>query len=128
MAKTLIVGATGLLGRELVTACKARGDAVHALVRPATRSDAAKMKPLQSAGATVHEGDVKDYGSLLKACKAVDNVICALGSMQIGDEGPVVKAVKEAGVKRFIPSDFGLDPAATGAGSCVLFDAKEIGR
>ena len=44
--------------------------------------------------------------------------------MQIGDEAALVRAVKEAGVQRFVPSDFGLDPVAAGPGSCALFDAK----
>src|SRR5438128_6248219 len=108
----------------MVKACKKQGNEVHALVRPATRGDATKMKTLEAVGATIHEGDLKDYGSLVKACKAVDNVISVIGSFQIGEEGPLVNAVKEAGVKRFIPSDYGLDPAAAGPGSCVLFDGK----
>ena len=61
MAKTLIVGATGHLGQEMVKACKTQGNEVHALVRPATRGDATKMKTLQAAGVTIHEGDLKDY-------------------------------------------------------------------
>jgi phenylcoumaran benzylic ether reductase len=124
MPKTLIVGATGHLGQQMLDACKKQGHEVHALVRPATRDDATKMKSLQAIGATIHEGDLKDYSSLVKACKAADNVISVIGSFQIGEEGPLVKAVKEAAVKRFIPSDYGLDPAAAGPGSCVLFDAK----
>ena len=124
MARILIVGATGHLGRELVAACQQQDAEVHALVRPATRRDAEKMKPLQAAGATIHEGDLADEGSLLRACRAVDVVISAVGGMQIGDEAPLVKAAKDAGVQRFVPSDFGLDPAAAGPRSCALFDAK----
>ena len=95
MAKTLIVGATGHLGHEILDACKKQGHEVHALVRPATRGDATRIKSLQAVGATIHEGDLKDYGSLVNACKAVDNVISVIGSFQIGEEGPLVKAVKE---------------------------------
>ena len=124
MARTLIVGATGHLGQEMVKACKKQGHDVHALVRPATRKDAVKMKPLEDAGARIHEGDLEDYDSLLRACRGADSVISAIGGFQIGQEGALVKAVKEAGVRRFIPSDFGLDPVASGPGSCVLFDAK----
>lgn len=126
MAKTLIVGATGHLGQEVVKACKTAGDEIHALVRPETRKDAKKMRGLEAAKAKVHEGDLKNYDSLVKACQAVDNVVSMIGSMQIGDEMPLIKAVKEAGVKRFIPSDFGLDPAATGPKSCVVFDGKSM--
>ena len=124
MARILVVGATGHLGRELVKACSQQGHEPHALVRPATRKDPEKMHLLQAAGATLHEGDLTDYDSLLRACRSADIVISAVGGMQIGDEGALVKAVKEAGVQRFVPSDFGLDPAAAGPGSCVLFDAK----
>jgi uncharacterized protein YbjT (DUF2867 family) len=124
MARILVVGGTGHLGRELVKACRQQGHEPHALVRLATRRDPAKMRPLQDAGATIHEGDLADYESLFRACRAVDTVISAVGGLQIGDEGALVKAVKEAGVQRFVPSDFGLDPAAAGPGSCFLFDAK----
>jgi uncharacterized protein YbjT (DUF2867 family) len=57
MARILIVGATGDLGQELVKACKKQGNEVHALVRSGTRRDPTKMKPLEAAGATVHEGE-----------------------------------------------------------------------
>jgi len=125
MPRILIVGATGHLGRELVSACRQQNAEVHALVRPATRRDAARMRPLEDASATIHEGDLTDEGSLRRACGAVDVVISAVGGMQIGDEARLVEAAKEAGVQRFVPSDFGLDPAAAGPGSCVLFDAKK---
>src|SRR6266496_6783933 len=124
MARMLIVGATGHLGQELVKACRQQGHEVHALVRPATRRDPARMEPLHSAGAAIHEGDLADYDSVVRACRSVDIVISAVGSFQIGDEGPLVTAVKEAGVRRFVPSDFGLDPAAAGPASCALFDMK----
>ena len=124
MARILIVGATGHLGQEMMTACVREGAEVHVLVRPATRRDPVKMKPLEAAGATIHEGDLGDEGGLLRACRAVEVVISTVGGMQIGDEAALVRAVKQAGVQRFVPSDFGLDPAAAGPGSCVLFDAK----
>jgi phenylcoumaran benzylic ether reductase len=125
MARILIVGATGQLGRELVTACRQQSADVHALVRPATRRDAARMKPLEDASATIHEGDLADEASLRRACGAVDVVISAVGGMQVGDQARLVMVAKDAGVQRFVPSDFGLDPAAAGPGSCVLFDAKK---
>jgi len=124
MARILIVGATGHLGRELVKACRQQGHEAHALVRPATRQDPAKMQPLQAAGATLHEGSLADHDRVLRACRAVDVVISAVGGLQIGDQDTLLHAVKEAGVRRFVPSDFGLDPAGSGPGSCLLFDAK----
>ena len=123
MPKTLVVGATGHLGRHLVQAAGRRGDEVHVLLRPATRRDPEKTKAL-GADVVIHEGDLSDRESLVRACRAVDGVISAVGSMQVGEQHALVDAAREAGVKRFIPSDFGLDPAAAGRGSCVMFDLK----
>jgi uncharacterized protein YbjT (DUF2867 family) len=125
MARILIVGATGQLGRELVTACRQENAEIHVLVRSATRRDAARMKPLEDASVTVHEGDLADGDRLRRACGAVDVVISAVGGLQIADQARLIKAAKDAGVQRFVPSDFGLDPAAAGPGSCALFDAKK---
>src|SRR5262245_20691216 len=124
MARILVVGATGHLGRELVAACRRLGHEPHALVRPATRKDAARMAPLEAARATLHEGDLADQDSLLRACRGMDTVISAVGGAQVGEEGPLIEVVRQARVERFVPSDFGLDPAAAGPGSCVIFDAK----
>jgi phenylcoumaran benzylic ether reductase len=123
MPRTLIVGATGHLGRQLVDAARHRGDEVHVLLRPATRRDPEKMKTF-ATGVVIHEGDLSDRDSLVRACRAVDGVISAVGSMQVGEQHALVDAVRDAGVKRFIPSDFGLDPAAAARGSCLLFDLK----
>ena len=123
MARILIVGATGHLGRELVAAGRQQGADLHALVRPATRRDPDKMKALGDV--TIHEGDLSDEDSLRRASSGMDVVISAVGGMQIGEEAGLVRAVKAAGVQRFVPSDFGLDPVAAGPGSCALFDAKK---
>jgi len=90
MARILVVGATGHLGGELVKACLQQGHEAHALVRPATRTDPEKMQLLQAAGATLHEGDLKDHDSLIRACRSADIVISAVGGMQVGDEGALV--------------------------------------
>jgi uncharacterized protein YbjT (DUF2867 family) len=125
MTRILIVGATGQLGQELVTASRQQSADVHALVRPGTLRDEARMRPLRDASATIHEGDLADESSLRRACGAVDVVISAVGGLQIADQANLVRAVKDAGVQRFVPSDFGLDPAAAGERSCALFDAKK---
>ncbi|MFC5403212.1 NmrA family NAD(P)-binding protein [Cohnella soli] len=119
--KTLIVGATGLLGQEMLRASKEYGNDVHVLVRPSTALHANKMKSLQAVGATIHLGDLDDYDSLLRACNCVDNVISAV-NWQSGDETILVRAAKDAGVRRLVPSVFGVNHAAAAPGSCLIFD------
>src|SRR5689334_12284331 len=104
MARILVVGATGHLGRELVAACRQLGHEPHALVRPSARRDPARMAPLEAARATLHEGDLADRDSLRRACRGMDTVISALGGAQVAAEDPLLDAVEEAGVERFVPS------------------------
>ena len=66
----LVVGGTGMLGGQVVTALLSRGKGVRALVRPG--SDAAR---LQQAGAEIARGDMMDPASLLRAMEGADAVI-----------------------------------------------------
>ncbi|CDP14426.1 unnamed protein product [Coffea canephora] len=55
-------------------------------------------------------GDLYDHESLVKAIKQVDVVISTVGQNQLDDQGKIIDAIKEAGnVKRFYPSEFGVD-------------------
>lgn len=126
MTKVLVAGATGFVGSSLVRACKDQGKEVWALVRPALIADRAKMAPLRALGATICEGSLEDFGSLAAACRGVDAVISAVGGAQIALQRELIKAAKEASIKRFIPSDFGIDPKVAGEGSCLLFDQKAL--
>ncbi|KAG2313342.1 hypothetical protein Bca52824_024899 [Brassica carinata] len=95
------------------------GHATFALVREAALSDAAKSKIIQNfkdLGVTILQGDLNDHESLVKAMKQVDVVICTVGSMQILDQTKIISAIKKAGnVKRFLPSEFGVDVDRTSA-------------
>ena len=70
---TLVIGATGLLGMEVCRRLKATAHPVRALVR--RTSDAAKRAELQTLGAELIEGDLKDPASLRRACTGVQSVI-----------------------------------------------------
>ncbi|WVZ71905.1 hypothetical protein U9M48_020436 [Paspalum notatum var. saurae] len=118
-SKILVVGGTGFLGKHVVAASARLGHPTLALVRDTAPSDPAKaalLKSFQDAGVTLVKGDLYDHGSLVSAAKLADVVISTVGSRQIGDQTRLIAAIKEAGtVRRFFPSEFGLDADRTGA-------------
>jgi uncharacterized protein YbjT (DUF2867 family) len=124
MSSTLIIGATGLLGAEMAKASARNGDQVHVLLRPSTAANEARIRPLKDIGATVHIGDLDDYDSLVRAVGQVDRVI---SSVHVGSasEMTLVRAIKDVGVSRYVPSaGFGLDFAAAAPGSIEPLDIK----
>ncbi|UCI34359.1 NmrA family NAD(P)-binding protein [Mesorhizobium sp. B4-1-4] len=124
MTSTLIIGATGLLGSEMAKASARNGDSVHVLVRPATAGNEERMRPLKELGATVHVGDLDDYDSLVRAVGKADRVISSV-HVSSASEMTLVRAVKDAGVSRYVPSaGFGLDFAAAAPGSIEPLDLK----
>ena len=103
-----VVGATGMLGREIVKALVRRGEAE---VRVAYRKpeDARKLREL---GAAPIEADALQPSTLQRALRGVDVVVSAVGNVpkvQVDGQKNLITAAKEAGVKRFIPPDFSID-------------------
>ncbi|GLU05320.1 hypothetical protein SLE2022_224240 [Rubroshorea leprosula] len=126
----LIVGGTGYLGKRLVKASLEQGHETYVLHRPEIGVDIEKVQMLLSfkqQGARLVSGSLNDHRSLVDAVKLVDVVICAISGVQIRSHQillqlKLVDAIKEAGsVKRFLPSEFGTDPAR-------MKDAMEPGR
>ncbi|TPN13628.1 NAD-dependent epimerase/dehydratase family protein [Mesorhizobium sp. B2-3-3] len=124
MTGTLIIGATGLLGSEMAKASARNGDSVHVLLRPATAGNEERMRPLKELGATVHVGDLGDYDSLVRAVGKADRVISSV-HVSSASEMTLVRAVRDVGVSRYVPSaGFGLDFAAAAPGSIEPLDIK----
>ena len=108
----LVVGATGLLGQEICRQLRAVGQPVQALVR--TTSDPVKVEHLVKLGVLPVYGDLKEQGSLAKACRNVTAVISTASctfSRQAGDniatvdqdgQLALVEAAKATGVKHFV--------------------------
>jgi NADH dehydrogenase len=105
---TLIVGASGFLGRKVAELLLAQGQQVRLLVRTP-----AKVDDLKQLGAEVVKGDLVDPPSLTQACQGVDRVFVAahgfIGkgkytSEAVDDRGhrTLIDAAKAAGIAHFV--------------------------
>ena len=119
--KTLVVGATGLVGLEVCRRLKESGSQVRALIR--TTSDAQKRAELERLGVELAEGDLKDSASLARACSGVQSVVSTASSTltrQAGDsietvdrrgQLALVNAARSAGVEHVVFVSFRDNPA-----------------
>ncbi|CAH8254382.1 unnamed protein product [Arabidopsis lyrata] len=121
--RVLVVGATGYIGKRIVRACLAEGHETYVLQRPEIGLDVEKVQLLLSfkkLGARIVEGSFSDHQSLVSAVKLVDVVVSAMSGVHFRSHNilvqlKLVEAIKEAGnVKRFLPSEFGMDPPRMG--------------
>lgn len=139
-SRVLVVGGTGYIGKRLVRASLAEGHPTYILRRPEIGLDIDKLQLLlefKRQGAELVEGSFSDHRSLVEAVKRVDVVVSAMSGLHFRSHNllqqlKLVDAIKEAGnIKRFLPSEFGLDPArmehALEPGR-VSFDEKIIVR
>ena len=104
----LVIGASGVLGREVTRQLLGAGHRVRA-----TSRDPAKLTDLRSLGAEGMPADLIDRGSLDRACSGVQAVLAAAHSLfgagkyasaAVDGAGhrALIDAAKGAGVKRFV--------------------------
>lgn len=107
-----LVGGTGRLGALIANAVLDKPDArLRVLVRPGSREKAAD---LEKRGAQLVEGslDEGDARGLAALCENASTVISAVqGGPEVIIDGQrrLLRAAREAGVRRFVPSDYSLD-------------------
>ncbi|KAL3497958.1 hypothetical protein ACH5RR_040690 [Cinchona calisaya] len=135
-SKVLVVGGTGYIGKRIVKACLDQGHETYVLQRPDIGLDIDKIQMLLSfkkQGAHLVEASFSDHQSLVDAVKLVDVVISTISGVHFRSHNilmqlKLVEAIKEAGnIKRFLPSEFGMDPARMGNAlepGRVTFDEK----
>ncbi|WP_069628762.1 SDR family oxidoreductase [Streptomyces niveus] len=102
----LVVGATGSIGRLVVTEALARGHTVRALVR-----DTAKGARVLAKEAELVVGDVTRPETLIGAVDGADAIVLTLGSFGTGDSSP--EAVDYAGVRNILTALRGQRPRVT---------------
>ena len=106
----ILAGATGNLGRQIGLRILQFGGTVRAVVRRGT--DPARTQQLREAGAEVHEADFAKVTELTEACRDGGCVVSALSGLReviLTTQTNLLEAAVDAGVPRFIPSDFSID-------------------
>ena len=108
--KIVLAGATGNLGGRIARELQRRGASVRALVRPGT--DANRLTDMRERGVEIVEMDLHARAALVEACKGASCVVSSLLGLEkimIDAQGALLDAAVEAGVPRFIPSDYAMD-------------------
>ena len=106
----VVAGATGNLGRRFVNSILSQGGVVKALVRTGTAKD--KSEALRRAGASIVEVDFQQSEQVMKACAGASCVVSTLAGLRdviVDTQRVLLEGSIQAGVPRFIPSDFSAD-------------------
>lgn len=131
-SRILVVGATGLLGRQVTRALVARGHAVRAVVRDPAKADL--------RGVEVVRGDLRDPGSLAAAVRGASQLFTTANSFAgTGASSPtrvdvpgyraLVAAARAAGVDRIVHvSAHGLSPDSVVDYFRVKYEVEQVVR
>ena len=123
----LLAGATGMLGGRIAHHLLEQPDARIRLLIRDLASKREGLEALVVKGAELIEGDLMDHSSLDRSTQGVDVIVSAVqGSPDIIVDGQLAlaKAGKRNGVRRILPSDFGLDLFKATPGEHAAFDAR----
>ncbi|KAK5657550.1 hypothetical protein OQA88_3123 [Cercophora sp. LCS_1] len=95
-----VVGASGNVGTPIVAALLKAGFTVTAITRESSTSTF-------PSGVNVRRADLNSIASLTAAFQGQDAVVATVASESLGNQHILADAALAAGVKRFIPSEFG---------------------
>ncbi|CAK9323660.1 unnamed protein product [Citrullus colocynthis] len=138
--RVLVVGGSGYLGKRIVKASLLQGHETFVIQRPEIGLDIEKLQLLLSfkkQGAVLVPASFSDFQSVVDAVKRVDVVISAMSGVHFRSHNlllqlKLVEAIQVAGnIKRFLPSEYGIDPARMGKAlepGRETFDQKMIVR
>lgn len=99
-AITLVTGATGLVGNNVVRLLRARGESVRVLLRAASN-----RQSLDGLDLEIAEGDVRDAASVRRACEGAGCVLHCAGYVNVGWAKPeVYRAINVDGTRHVVDS------------------------
>jgi uncharacterized protein YbjT (DUF2867 family) len=108
--RIVIAGATGKLGGRIVRELRLRGVPVRAIIRPGTSAE--RLANLREQQVEIVEADLHAHAEIVRACQGASCVVSTLlglGKVMLDAQGALLEAAVEAGVPRFIPSDYAMD-------------------
>ncbi|KAI1075683.1 nmrA-like family protein-like protein [Whalleya microplaca] len=121
ITKVIIAGATGMLGPPVLDQLVRDGFEVTVLTRKGgNHSFPASVK--------VAEVDYDSLGSLIGVLEGQDAVVSALGFGAMQQQLALIQAAIKAGVKRFIPSEFGSNIESEKSAHFPVFQGKKAAR
>ncbi|KAL7937739.1 hypothetical protein V8C35DRAFT_331404 [Trichoderma chlorosporum] len=103
----VVIGGSGNIGGPIIDALLKASFRVTAITRPTSSS---QFPP----SVTVHQLDLSSKSALISVLQGHDAVVSLLSRYAIDQQPLVIDAAIEAGVSRFIPSDFGIDNRMVG--------------
>ncbi|OIW28169.1 NAD(P)-binding protein [Coniochaeta ligniaria NRRL 30616] len=101
-----IIGGSGNVGRPILEELVAAGFKVTALTRATSTSTFPES-------VTVKKVDFSSPESLKEAFAGQDAVVSAIATVAVDSQEPIIDAAIAAGVKRYIPSEFGVNTRLT---------------
>ena len=108
--RIVLAGATGNLGGRIVRELRQRGASVRALVRPGTSPE--RLARLRQQQVEIVKADLHSRADVVRACEGsscVVSTLLGLDEILVGAQGALLDAAVEAGVPRFVPSDYAMD-------------------
>jgi uncharacterized protein YbjT (DUF2867 family) len=114
----VLAGATGHLGQRIAAHLVQANVKVIALVRKS--SDPGQGSLLEKGGVTLSKVDFDDSSQLAEACAGAHCIVSAVNGLEeviIGAQTKLLGAAIQAGVPRFIPSDYCIDYTKLSYGS-----------
>jgi dihydroflavonol-4-reductase len=114
MSRTLVTGATGFIGSQVVRLLVERGDEVTVTVRPESRLDALRDLPLRGLPVTHARADVRDRTAVRRAMRGIERVFHVAGttnfalarhemfSLNVEGTRVVLEEALRAGVERLV--------------------------
>jgi len=122
----LLAGATGDLGGRIAKALISKGAKVKAIVRADRKKEAVNI--LKTGGVEIIELDINDHAALVQAFKGATCIVSAFAGLRdviVDGQLKLLAGAVEAGVPRFIPSDYSTDFTALPDGENRNFDLRK---